>query len=249
MELRYPLTKRAIYYCSRLISSQKGRNFKHDHYDNIQKVYSIWICTNPKRKNCGAIQRYSIAKEDLYGNVDVPKREYDLMVFLIVNVGNSKSPNYNGLLKMLSLLFCHDDEHVDASRILEEEYGYPKAYFEPEVFMKSWAHEIVVEAEEKGLRKGLKKGRKEGKIAGIKEGKIAGIKEGKIAGIKEGKIAGIKEGKIAGIKEGKIAGSLEQMLVMTKRVMASLGKTLDEAMAILELNEKEKEYVRRSMAT
>ena len=225
MELRYPLTKRAIYYCSRLISSQKGRNFKHDHYDNIQKVYSIWICTNPKRKNCGTIQRYSIAKEDLYGNVDVPKREYDLMVFLIVNVGNSKSPNYNGLLKMLSLLFCHDDEHVDASRILEEEYGYPKAYFEPEVFMKSWAHEIVVEAEEKGLRKGLKKGRKEGIIAGIKEGKIAGI------------------------KEGKIAGSLEQMLVMTKRVMASLGKTLDEAMAILELNEKEKEYVRRSIAT
>ena len=83
--------------------------------------------------------------------------------------------------------------------------------------MKSWAHGIVVEAEEKGLRKGLKKGRKEGKIAGI--------------------------------KEGKIAGSLEQMLVMTKRVMASLGKTIDEAMAILELNEDEKQYVRRSIAT
>ena len=75
--------------------------------------------------------------------------------------------------------------------------------------MKSWAHEIVVEAEEKGLRKGLKKGR----------------------------------------KEGKIAGSLEQRLVMTKRVMASLGKTIDEAMAILELNEDEKQYVRRSIAT
>ena len=66
---------------------------------------------------------------------------------------------------------------------------------------------------------------------------------------KEGKIAGIKEGKIAGIKEGKIAGSLEQMLVMTKRVMASLGKTIDEAMAILELNEDEKQYVRRSITT
>ena len=58
-----------------------------------------------------------------------------------------------------------------------------------------------------------------------------------------------KEGKIAGIKEGKIAGSLEQMLVMTKRVITSLGKTIDEAMAILELNEDEKQYVRRSIAT
>ena len=233
MELRYPLTKRALYYCSRLSSSQKGRNFKHDHYDNIQKVYSIWICTNPKRKNCGTIQRYSIAKEDLFGNVDVPKREYDLMVFMIVNVGNSKSPNYNGLLKMLSLLFCNQDEQVDASQILEKEYGYPKAYFEPEVFMKSWAHEIVVEAEEKGLKKGLRRGRKEGHEKGVKEGIEKGIEKG------------VKEG----IEKGKIAGGLEQILVMTKRVMSSLSKTLDDAMAILELTEEEKAYVRRCLAT
>ena len=143
------------------------------------------------------------------------------MVFMIVNVGNSKSPNYNGLLKMLSLLFCNQDEHVDASQILEKEYGYPKAYFEPEVFMKSWAHEIVVEAEEKGLKKGLRRGRKEGHEKGRKEG----------------------------IKEGKIAGGLEQTLVMTKRVMSSLSKTLDDAMAILELTEEEKAYVRRCLAT
>ena len=143
------------------------------------------------------------------------------MVFMIVNVGNSKSPNYNGLLKMLSLLFCNQDEHVDASQILEKEYGYPKEYLEPEVFMKSWAHEIVVEAEEKGLKKGLRRGRKEGHEKGRKEG----------------------------IKEGKIAGGLEQTLVMTKRVMSSLGKSLDDAMAILELTEEEKAYVRRCLAT
>ena len=75
---------------------------------------------------------------------------------------------------MLSLLFCNQDEHVDASQILEKEYGYPKAYFEPEVFMKSWAHEIVVEAEEKGLKKGLRRGRKEGHEKGRKEGRIEG---------------------------------------------------------------------------
>ena len=143
------------------------------------------------------------------------------MVFMIVNVGNSKSPNYNGLLKMLSLLFCNQDEHVDASQILEKEYGYPKEYLEPEVFMKSWAHEIVVEAEEKGLKKGLRRGRKEGHEKGRKEG----------------------------LKEGTFAGGLEQTLVMTKRVMSSLGKSLDDAMAILELTEEEKAYVRRCLAT
>ena len=87
--------------------------------------------------------------------------------------------------------------------------------------MKSWAHEIVVEAEEKGLKKGLRRGRKEGHEKGRKEG----------------------------IKEGRIAGGLEQTLVMTKRVMSSLGKSLDDAMAILELTEEEKAYVRRCLAT
>ena len=99
--------------------------------------------------------------------------------------------------------------------------------------MKSWAHEIVVEAEEKGLKKGLRRGRKEGHEKGRKEGRIEGIKEG------------IKEG----IEKGKIAGGLEQILVMTKRVMSSLSKTLDDAMAILELTEEEKAYVRRCLAT
>ena len=36
---------------------------------------------------------------------------------------------------------------------------------------------------------------------------------------------------------------------MTKRVMSSLSKTLDDAMAILELTEEEKAYVRRCLAT
>ena len=36
---------------------------------------------------------------------------------------------------------------------------------------------------------------------------------------------------------------------MTKRVMSSLGKSLDDAMAILELTEEEKAYVRRCLAT
>ena len=134
---------------------------------------------------------------------------------------------------MLSLLFCNQDEQVDASQILEIEYGYPKAYFEPEVFMKSWAHEIVVEAEEKGLKKGLRRGRKEGHEKGLRRGR------------KEGHEKGRKEG----IKEGRIAGGLEQTLVMTKRVMSSLGKSLDDAMAILELTEEEKAYVRRCLAT
>ena len=43
----YPLIKRGIYYCCRMVSSQYGTVFTKSHYEKIKKVYSIWICTNP----------------------------------------------------------------------------------------------------------------------------------------------------------------------------------------------------------
>lgn len=42
----YPLTKRAIYYCSRMISAQHGPIFTNSEYGKIRKVYSIWVCTH-----------------------------------------------------------------------------------------------------------------------------------------------------------------------------------------------------------
>ena len=37
----YPLIKRGIYYCSRMISAQYGTEFVDSHYEKIKKVYSI----------------------------------------------------------------------------------------------------------------------------------------------------------------------------------------------------------------
>ena len=37
----YPLVKRGIYYCCRMISSQYGTVFTGSHYEKIKKVYSI----------------------------------------------------------------------------------------------------------------------------------------------------------------------------------------------------------------
>lgn len=42
--LKYHLENRIIYYLSRMISSQKDVEFFNDNYDDIKKVYSIWIC-------------------------------------------------------------------------------------------------------------------------------------------------------------------------------------------------------------
>jgi hypothetical protein len=47
----YDILNRAIFYVSRMISSQKGRDFVKSNYNDIKRVYSIWICMNMSQ-NC-----------------------------------------------------------------------------------------------------------------------------------------------------------------------------------------------------
>lgn len=47
----YALMNRAIFYTCRMISSQKERDFTNSNYDDMVKVYSIWICPGVN-KNC-----------------------------------------------------------------------------------------------------------------------------------------------------------------------------------------------------
>lgn len=63
----YPLTKRAIYYCSRMISAQHGPIFTNSEYGKIRKVYSIWVCTHPTKEFQNTLIRYSIRPEQLIG--------------------------------------------------------------------------------------------------------------------------------------------------------------------------------------
>lgn len=78
----YPLIKRGIYYCCRMISSQYGREFTGSHYEKIKKVYSIWICMKPPQYRENTITRYRLVEEYLVGEGKEPIRNYDLRKIL-----------------------------------------------------------------------------------------------------------------------------------------------------------------------
>lgn len=48
--------------------------------------------------------------------------------------------------------------------------------------------------------------------------------------------------------EGGERGKIEQLALMTRRIMSKLNKTLEEAMSYLQLDDGEKSLVRRAMA-
>ena len=147
----YPLTKRAIYYCSRMISAQHGPIFKKSEYGKIRKVYSIWVCTKPSDEFQNTLTRYSICPEQLIGNATEKSENYDLMSVVTICLGKPDSENYTGILKFLDVLLSSSRAATEKKKILEEEFG---------VAMSEELEEVLIMC---NLSQGVKaEGRKEG---------------------------------------------------------------------------------------
>ena len=180
---QYDILNRATFYASRLISSQKEREFENMCYNDLKKVYSIWVCMNMKDN---ALTHIHMTKEDIVG-VNEWKGNLDLMN--IVMIGISKElPEYNDknwLHRLIAAIFSKELEVKEKLEILEKEYDIQ---LEDDV-----REEVNVMCNlGEGIREeAYEEGKIEGKIEGLKEGKIEGIKEGKIEGIKEANIINI----------------------------------------------------------
>ena len=95
----YDILNRAIFYVSRLISSQKERDFEHSSYDDIKRVYSIWVCMNMEENTMSHIH---LTKEDMIGSYEW-KGKLDLIN--IVMIGLAKElPEHDEIYELHRLL-------------------------------------------------------------------------------------------------------------------------------------------------
>lgn len=164
----YPLIKRGIYYCSRMISSQHGTVFTKSHYEKVKKVYSIWICMNPPKNRMNTITEYSVAEKNIVGNVKEKPEYYDLIAVVMICLGEPEKNDSGSLLKLLDVLLSTDIKAEGKQRILERDFDIPMTEkLERKVSEMCNLSEGVWE---KGLMEGIEKGRKEGKREGKKEG-------------------------------------------------------------------------------
>ena len=152
----YPILKRGIYYGSRMISSQYGREFTGSHYEKIKKVYSIWICMDPPKRKENTINRYRLVEERLVGESTEPVKDYDLLSVVMICLGRLEGENYQGVLKMLDVLFSNETSVTDKKKILEDEYDIPMTQkLDEEVSSMCNLSEGVMR---KGVAKGVTKG-------------------------------------------------------------------------------------------
>ena len=104
VKLGYALLRRAVYYASRLISSQKETEFTGSSYDEIKKVYSIWLCMDsPDGRS--AINRYDLAEHHILYHHKEKRADYDLMSIITVYLGNERQQDEDWLIRFLQILF------------------------------------------------------------------------------------------------------------------------------------------------
>ena len=184
----YPLVKRAIYYCGRMLSAQYGSVFTQSHYGEIQKVYSIWICTRPPKERENTITSYTLQERHLVGHVTEPVRNYDLMNVTMICLGKPEGKHYGGLLRMLEVLFTGRYAAKEVIQILEDEYEFAHAHTMERTVseMCNLSQGIFEEGMEKGMAQGMEKGIAQGIERGIEKGIAQGIERGIAQGMEKG---------------------------------------------------------------
>ena len=165
----YPLLKRAMYYVSRLISSQYGVDFDKAQYGKIKKVYSIWLCMDAPDDR-GGITRYRMQEEPEYGNILDEKENYDLQQIVMVYVAHARADMENRLLNLLGELFVSEDDASRKKAELIEHYDIDLNENEERLVstMCNLSVGVYVRGRESGEQIGFVKGEK----SGIRKGKI-----------------------------------------------------------------------------
>ena len=238
-----------LYYGCRMISSQYGTEFVEPHYENIKKVYSIWVCMNPPKNRENTIVRYGIREEAMIGAANELLSDYDLMTVIMVCLGSGKEKNDNGILRLLSVLFSSEMATVEKKQVLSEDYQIKMSRtIESEVSKMCNLSEGVYERGlEKGILQGIARGREEGIARGREEGIARGREEGIARGREEGIARGREEGLEEGRAEGRQEGAAETMLHSIKSLTESIGVTAEEAMEMLKVPEEKREEFRQKL--
>ncbi len=81
---KYDILNRAIFYVSRLIPSQKQRDFVNTNYNDIRRSFSIWICLNMDENSMDYIH---LTNDKILGSKQW-KGKLDLLNIILIGISN-----------------------------------------------------------------------------------------------------------------------------------------------------------------
>lgn len=117
----YKILNRAIFYVSRLISSQKERDFVNTNYDDIKQVFSIWICMN---MDDNSLSHIHLTKDELLKPCNW-KGNLDLLNIVLIGITNG-IPEHDEKYEMhrlIGALLSSELKEQEKLDIIEHEYN------------------------------------------------------------------------------------------------------------------------------
>ena len=119
----YKILNRAIFYVSRLISSQKERDFVNTNYDDIKQVFSIWICMN---MDYNSLSHIHLTKDEMLKPCTW-KGNLDLLNIVLIGITN-EIPEHDEKYEMhrlIGALLSSELKEQEKLDIIEHEYNIP----------------------------------------------------------------------------------------------------------------------------
>ena len=119
----YKILNRTIFYVSRLISSQKERDFVNTNYDDIKQVFSIWICMN---MDDNSLSHIHLTKDEMLKPCTW-KGNLDLLNIVLIGITN-EIPEHDEKYEMhrlIGALLSSELKEQEKLDIIEHEYNIP----------------------------------------------------------------------------------------------------------------------------
>ena len=119
----YKILNRAIFYVSRLISSQRERDFVNTNYDDIKQVFSIWICMN---MDDNSLSHIHLTKDEMLKPCNW-KGNLDLLNIVLIGITN-EIPEHDEKYEMhrlIGALLSSELKEQEKLDIIEHEYNIP----------------------------------------------------------------------------------------------------------------------------
>ena len=119
----YDILNREIFYVSRMISSQKERDFSNSNYNDIKRVYSIWVCMNMPENS---LEHIHLVKDSIVNSHEW-KGKMNLVNIVMIGLAE-ELPEYEEkyeLHRLLGALLSQDLTVNEKLNIIGNEYAIP----------------------------------------------------------------------------------------------------------------------------
>ncbi len=119
----YHILNRAVFYVSRLVSSQKERDFVKTNYNDIRRVFSIWVCMGKDENSMAYVH---LVEDDLLSSYSW-KGGLDLLNIVLIGISNElpKHDEKYELHRLLSALLSAELTVDEKLGMIKTEYSIP----------------------------------------------------------------------------------------------------------------------------